>query len=97
MVQVFTPLHVAIDRVKLRASQTGRDVPVHELVKRYHGLQEHTRSYIDMFGDTYWFVDNSGSQPHVHLIKRDVRTWLQSAPQSDQARAWMHQQAHVST
>jgi predicted ABC-type ATPase len=92
MVQVFTPLHVALDRVTERALRTGRDVPVPEVVKRYHGLQENTRAYIDMFGDAYWFVDNSHARPHVQLIKRDVRNWLRSPPQSEQARAWIDSQ-----
>ena len=76
MVQVFTPLHTALERVNTRAEITGRSVPESEVVKRYMGLQDNTREYIHMFGDAYWFVDNSGETPKVDLIKRELREWL---------------------
>ena len=92
MVQVFTPFHQAMERVKRRAEQEGRDVPEAEVTKRYQALQQNTRDYIELFGDAYWFVDNSGAAPRTELIARDVRAWLAAPPSSTQARQWIAQQ-----
>lgn len=92
MVQVYTPLHQALDRVQTRAARTGREVPEHEVVKRYEGLRNNTRDYINLFSDAYWFVDNSGAHPKTGLIKREVRDWLRQPPQNPVAQAWIAQQ-----
>lgn len=92
MVQVFTPFHQAMDRVKRRAEQEGRDVPEAEVTKRFDALQQNTRDYIEFFGDAYWFVDNSDRMPNLDHIKRDIRTWLRQPPQSEVAQAWITQQ-----
>jgi predicted ABC-type ATPase len=92
MVHVFTPLHVALDRVEERAAVTGREVPEEEVVKRFEGLKHNIRDYVEMFGDLYWFVDNSGSHPKVDLVKRDIRQWLKSSPQNPNAKEWIETQ-----
>lgn len=92
MVQVFTPLHTALHRVKQRANITHRQVPEPEVIKRYEGLQHNTRDYIRMFGDAYWFVDNSGAGPKLDLIRGEVREWLRQPPESPQAKAWIQSQ-----
>lgn len=89
MVQVFTPFHQAMERVKRRAEQEGRDVPEAEVTKRYQALQQNTRDYIELFGDAYWFVDNSGAKPNLDHVKRDIRNWLKQSPQSPQAQSWI--------
>jgi predicted ABC-type ATPase len=92
MVQVFTPFHQAMDRVKRRAEQEGRDVPETEVTKRYQALKQNTRDYIEFFGDAYWFVDNSGRAPNLDHVKRDIRNWLRQPPQSEVAQAWIKDQ-----
>ena len=92
MVQVYTPLHQAMDRVKLRAELEGRDVPEEEVIKRYQALQQNTRDYIELFEDAYWFVDNSGVRPKLDHIKRDVRQWMRKPAQSDVAQDWVKSQ-----
>ena len=92
MVHVFTPLRVALDRVAERAAVTGREVPEKEVVKRFEGLKHNIRDYVDMFGDSYWFVDNSGSRPRTDLVKRDIHRWLKSMPINPVAHDWMRQQ-----
>jgi len=89
MVQVFTPFHQAMQRVKARAEQEGRDVPEAEVTKRFNALQQNTRDYIELFGDAYWFVDNSGVRPQLDYVKRDIRSWLRSPPLSPVAQAWI--------
>jgi predicted ABC-type ATPase len=92
MVQVFTPFHQAMERVKRRAEQEGRDVPEAEVIKRYQALQQNTRDYIELFHDAYWFVDNSGARPNLDHVKRDIRSWLRQPPQSQVAQDWINQQ-----
>jgi predicted ABC-type ATPase len=92
MVQVFTPFHEAMQRVKRRAGQEGRDVPEAEVTKRYQALQQNTRDYIEFFGDAYWFVDNSGRTPNLDHVKRDIRSWLRHQPQNPVAQDWIMQQ-----
>lgn len=92
MIHVYAPLHQALQRVEARRMQTGRDVPYEDVVKRYKGLQNNTRDFIQVFGDNYWFVDNSGAQPRTDLIKREVREWLREPPHTEQAQAWIQHQ-----
>ncbi len=92
MVQVYTPLNQALDRVATRAVKTGREVPTQEVIKRYEGLKNNTRDYINLFGDAYWFVDNTGRRPQTDLIKREVRSWLRQPPQNPIAQAWIQDQ-----
>ena len=92
MVQVYTPLNQALDRVATRAVKTGREVPTQEVIKRYEGLKNNTRDYINLFGDAYWFVDNTGRRPQTDLIRREVRTWLRQPPQNPIAQAWIQDQ-----
>ena len=92
MIHVYTPLHQALQRVEARRLATGRDVSHEDVVKRYKGLQNNTRDFIQVFGDNYWFVDNSGHHPKTDLIKREVRDWLREPPQPAQARAWIQAQ-----
>lgn len=95
MVHVFTPLRVALDRVAERAAVTGRSVPEDEVVKRFEGLKHNIRDYVDMFGDSYWFVDNSGSHPRTDLVKRDIDRWLKSMPINPAAHEWIRKQMSV--
>jgi predicted ABC-type ATPase len=92
MVQVYTPLHQAMERVSRRAELQGRDVPETEVIKRYQALKQNTRDYIELFGDAYWFVDNSGSSPNLGHVKRDIRNWLRQPPQNEIAQDWITQQ-----
>ena len=92
MVHVHVPLKTALDRVQSRAAVTGRAVPEQEVIKRFDGLKDNVRDYAHMFGDAYWFVDNSGARPRTELIARDVRAWLAAPPSSSTARAWIAQQ-----
>lgn len=92
MVQVYTPLNQALDRVATRAVKTGREVPTQEVIKRYEGLKNNTRDYINLFGDAYWFVDNTGRRPQTDLIRREVRSWLRQPPQNPIAQAWIQDQ-----
>jgi len=91
MVHVYTPLKNSLDRVKQREQETGRHVPEEEVIKRYHALQSHLRDYADMFGDAFWFVDNSHSRPNIDYVKRHLQQWLKSAPSSAVAHKWMDQ------
>ena len=92
MVHVYVPLKTALARVQSRAAVTGRTVPDQEVIKRFDGLKDNVRDYAQMFGDAYWFVDNSGAAPRTELIARDVRAWLAAPPSSAQARQWIAQQ-----
>jgi predicted ABC-type ATPase len=92
MVHVFTPLHVALERVRRRAAATGREVPEDEVVKRFEGLKHNIGQYTEMFGDNYWFVDNSSSRPRTDPVKRDITRWLRSQPINPRAREWISQQ-----
>lgn len=92
MVHVFTPLHVALERVRRRAAATGREVPEDEVVKRFEGLKHNIGQYTEMFGDNYWFVDNSSSRPRTEPVKRDITRWLRSQPVNPRAREWISQQ-----
>lgn len=92
MVHVFTPLHVALERVRRRAAATGREVPEDEVVKRFEGLKHNIGQYTEMFGDNYWFVDNSSSRPRTDPVKRDITRWLRSQPVNPRAREWISQQ-----
>jgi predicted ABC-type ATPase len=92
MVQVFTPLQQVMDRVKRRAELEGRDVPGEEVLKRYNALQQNTRDYIELFGDAYWFVDNSGAMPKLDHVRRDIRNWMRHPPQNEVAQTWISQQ-----
>jgi predicted ABC-type ATPase len=89
MVHVFAPLHVSAKRVADRAAKTGRDVPVAEVEKRYHALKNNVRDLIELFGNHYWFVDNSGDHPHVRGVAGEVRRWLREPPSSATARDWI--------
>jgi predicted ABC-type ATPase len=92
MVHVFAPLHVSLDRVSRRAERTGRSVPEAEVEKRYHALKNNVRDLIDLFGDHYWFVDNSGEHPHLRGVASEVRRWLNSPPSNPVAQDWISQQ-----
>lgn len=95
MVQVYTPLSEALERVRRRAEIEGRDVPEQDVLKRYEALQRNTRDYIELFGDAYWFVDNSGRTPKVEQIKSDVWNWLKQPPHSSVAQDWIRQARDV--
>lgn len=92
MVHVFTPLHIALERVRARAAATGREVPEDEVIKRFEGLKHNISHYSDMFGDNYWFVDNSSSRPRTDPVKRDITRWLRAQPSNPRAREWISQQ-----
>lgn len=92
MVHVWTPLDVALNRVTSRAKVTGRHVPEQEVIKRYDALKDNTKKYSEMFGDHYWFVDNSGSAPKLDGIQRNVLRWIKSPPSSPIAQDWITSQ-----
>jgi len=95
MVHVWTPLDVAMTRVANRAQLTGRDVPDEEITKRYQALKDNTKHYVEMFGDHYWFVDNSGEQPKLDKIQRSVTRWIKSPPSFSIAQQWIASQKLV--
>lgn len=95
MVHVWTPLDVAMNRVTSRAQLTGREVPEEEITKRYQALKDNTKHYAEMFGDHYWFVDNSGEQPKLDRIQRSMLRWIKSPPSSPIAQQWIASQKPV--
>lgn len=88
MVHVWAPLDVSLQRVATRATLTGRQVPEHEVIKRYQGLSENIRDYAELFGDQFWFVDNSRDHAQVRLVKSQITQWLHTPTQTPQAMAW---------
>lgn len=97
MVHVFTPLSVASQRVRSRAASSGRDVPPEELEKRFQGLKHNIPIYSQMFGDHYWFVDNSGEEPKIDVVKNSIMSWLRSPPANPVAQQWIAQQKAMKT
>lgn len=97
MVQVYTPLRVALDRVHTRSSHEGRHVPEQEVVKRYQSLQQNTRDFIDLFDESYWFVDNSGPMPVLDHVKRSIHNWIQQPPQNPIAQEWIQAQRRLKS
>lgn len=89
MVNVWTPLDTALQRVASRALVTGREVPELEVTKRYQALQDNARHYAELFGDQYWLVDNSGSRPKLDSVKRNVLRWIKQPPSSLIAQEWI--------
>jgi len=50
---------------------------------------------VEMFGDHYWFVDNSGEQPKLDKIQRSVTRWIKSPPSFSIAQQWIASQKLV--
>jgi predicted ABC-type ATPase len=92
MIHVFSPLDVSLARVKERAHITGRTVPEEEVEKRFASLKHNTTSYARMFGDHYWFVDNSGSFPKLSHVRSQIMSWLTTPSTSPAAQEWLAQQ-----
>lgn len=92
MVHTWTPLNTALQRVVSRASVTGREVPEQEVTKRYEALKDNARHYAELFGDHYWFVDNSGERPKLDHIKRPIIRWVKQAPTNPIAQQWIAKQ-----
>lgn len=92
MVYVWTPLEQALDRVTKRAAATGREVPREEVVKRYKALRDNIRDYTEMFGDSFWYVDNSGLHPDISKVKRSITSWLNASPDNPVAVDWIQQE-----
>lgn len=93
MVHVYTPLQTSLDRVKQREMKTGRHVPEEEIVKRFQALKHNLRDYAEMFGDAFWFVDNSKHTPNIDLVKKHLTHWLKKPPSSDGAQTWVGNQS----
>lgn len=89
MIHVFVPLHMSMDRAQRRAELTGRHVPEQEILKRYQGLQDNIRDYANAFDDHFWFVDNTGDNPKLDLVKGQILRWLNTPPQNPVANAWI--------
>jgi predicted ABC-type ATPase len=92
MVYVDATIEMAISRAERRAEQTGRVVPEDEIKKRYDALKKNLHDYKDLFGESFWMVDNTGSQPDVAPVKRSIRRWLMSPPSSPIAKKWQDDQ-----
>lgn len=97
MVHVFIPFNTSLARAEERAVATGRHVPYEEIEKRYMGLKENIRDYAELFGDAFWYVDNTGARPNVELVKRDIQQWMKQPPASLAAQEWIAQQLRTRT
>ena len=92
MVHVYAPLQTSLERVKARAEVTGRVVPEEEVVKRYEGLRNNLRDYGELFGDAFWFVDNTRNRPNMDLVRNHLKSWLRQPPRNPAANLWISQQ-----
>lgn len=88
MVHVYVPLHTAISRAEARAADTGRHVSEEDIVQRYKDLQQNSTDYAEMFGDHYWFVDNSHTRPNIDVVKRRILQWLHAPAPGAISRSW---------
>jgi 8-oxo-dGTP pyrophosphatase MutT (NUDIX family)/predicted ABC-type ATPase len=91
MLHVFVPLNMSLQRAQARAERTGRVVPEQEIIKRYQGLHDNVRNYAELFGDQFWFVDNTGDHPRLDLVRRHLLQWLRTPVNNPVAREWTQQ------
>lgn len=91
MIHVFSPLETSLARVRERSLITGHSVSEEEVEKRHAGLKNNTAAYAHMFGDHYWFVDNSGSFPKLSHVRPHILKWLSTPSTSPIAQQWVSQ------
>jgi predicted ABC-type ATPase len=101
MVHVFVPLQQSLERAKTRAQTPGVDygrvVDEQEIIMRYEEIKHNVRDLIELFGDNYWFIENSGTTERLInkcdiLKKTEINSWLNQPPESPTAIDWIHKE-----
>jgi adenylate kinase family enzyme len=92
MVYVVTDLETAIDRAKRRAASPGPDqgrtIPDDIIAQTWKSVQSIQHDYKEMFGDTFFVVDNSNT-PKLDNVEKKIDAWLNAPPQNPIAHQWI--------
>lgn len=95
MIFVNTDLQTAMDRVRIRAERTGRDVPADKVTQAWKDTQKNLGGLQAMFGKNFFIVDNTDEPDLAHAESR-MRRWLAQAPRKPEAREWLEDQGGAS-